>query len=76
MTLASHWYLTLIAFGIQRRKSILTSSSFYHKGGDNQMPVLRSLCEPRLVHTWAFSLLLWDHVDNTRALSGGGTHLL
>lgn len=37
MTLASHLYLTLIAFGIQRRKSIVTGS--YHKGGDGQMTV-------------------------------------
>lgn len=37
MTLASHLYLTLIAFGIQRRKSIVTSSSSYHKSADGQV---------------------------------------
>lgn len=58
MTLASHLYLTLIAFGIQRRKSIVTGSSSYPEGGDGQMTVLRSVCEPCLAHTWAFSLLL------------------
>lgn len=51
MTLASHLYLTLIAFGIQRRKSIITSSSSHHKGRDGKMIVLRSWCKPCPDHT-------------------------
>lgn len=41
----SRLYLTLIAFGIQRGKSIVTSSSSYQEGEDSQVTVLRSLCE-------------------------------
>lgn len=40
----SRLYLTLIAFGIQRGKSIVTSSSSYHMGGDGQKTVHYDLC--------------------------------
>lgn len=72
MTLASHLYLTLIAFGIQRRKSIVTGSSSHHKGGDNKMTLLRSLCEPCPAHTYAFFLSLQDQVNHTELGVGVG----